>query len=621
MSGCCGSEPPNDAHPLLEDGNAKFGKAKDGKLPVRYVRLESKQQYIHVQQVEVYDSGGYNLALKTAGAVATQSSEGFDGDASNPIDGIKDEDQPWPNSNHTLNKDDPEWWEVDLGKEIQCTRVVIYNRPDQLGTLFGCTLTFLNDSRQETFPPQTLDQSRVREIMFEEPDLSWVKSNAWACTISRIARADYGLPVGCDSWVKVLSVDGNKAHCYNYKHKRETDIETSVLRKVAMEDWKRYASSEWAGWAGAFGIVGFIVGYYADLIMEFSSAWNFFQSSETQNLSFALIFLSFVSPVTCWLMLYSNSLENIASMPLFLMHVTPIIKMRSSLMQWFQWRKLVAEAVISATKAPNNAPRQEVVFTWMPVCKSVFACSLTLLFKIYGVFVQSRTSILRNTDAPELLGVFCSLCFSMVSVSHSIVALSHYGKQLGIVFKMFSVGVRFVEVSSRVVSVGLFGLVFADKHSITAVLSFDLILQLMLLLLHPSSRQLMRREMSFPMLLFWAAMMVLAAPPSFIPQLGDMHSAYYFLRMLELTGLIAMMYLRCGLPGADPSKIIGPPELVAGCELTDPYSDMLSTWTRRLLMVGYAASAMLPLLFFAACIKWLLQAPYMLKTGICSSFL
>ena len=119
---------------------------------VRYVRLEHNNQHIHVQQVEVYTKAGENAALASSGAQATQSSTVHDGDAHRALDGNTDDSQCWPNSNHT-DRRHAEWWEVDLGREIDCSRVVIHNRPDcGQDRLEGCCVKILGGSRSEVCP-------------------------------------------------------------------------------------------------------------------------------------------------------------------------------------------------------------------------------------------------------------------------------------------------------------------------------------------------------------------------------------------------------------------------------------------------------------------------------------
>ena len=76
-------------------------------------------------------TGDYNLALQI-GAVATQSTTCYSGEASRAIDGNKD--GIWANGSvlHTCNDGSISWWMVDLGagKQHTITSVSIYNRAD-----------------------------------------------------------------------------------------------------------------------------------------------------------------------------------------------------------------------------------------------------------------------------------------------------------------------------------------------------------------------------------------------------------------------------------------------------------------------------------------------------------
>jgi hypothetical protein len=131
---------------------------------IQYVRLEHSNQYIHVQQVEVYDTDGNNWALVKSGAKATASS-GSQADPNIAIDGNTDAKQGWPNSCCT-NGGPSDWWEVDLGREIQMDRVVVYNRPDTAGDrLKNCRLKLLNGDRQEVYPKRVLENVRQQEFV------------------------------------------------------------------------------------------------------------------------------------------------------------------------------------------------------------------------------------------------------------------------------------------------------------------------------------------------------------------------------------------------------------------------------------------------------------------------
>ncbi|NNC90633.1 MAG: DUF1549 domain-containing protein, partial [Akkermansiaceae bacterium] len=94
----------------------------------RYVRLElpGKKRILSVAEVEVF-SGGENVAPQGA---ATQSSTDYGGLPRLAIDGNTNGNYAASKSvTHTKEEADP-WWEVDLGRERDLSRVVVWNRTD-----------------------------------------------------------------------------------------------------------------------------------------------------------------------------------------------------------------------------------------------------------------------------------------------------------------------------------------------------------------------------------------------------------------------------------------------------------------------------------------------------------
>eukprot|EP00494_Astrolonche_serrata_P032244 UN32513 len=87
---------------------------------VQYIRIE-QNGIIHIQSLEVFDENGKNVALTSNGCKATQSALAWDGKADNPLRGVKDPKEKWPNSNHTTNIENS-WWQVDLGKPVMVTK-------------------------------------------------------------------------------------------------------------------------------------------------------------------------------------------------------------------------------------------------------------------------------------------------------------------------------------------------------------------------------------------------------------------------------------------------------------------------------------------------------------------
>lgn len=116
--------------------NKNFKKAekrtvKGSKDGVNYIQITGTG-YLHVQEVEVYDDRGINVAK---GQKASQSSTGWYGKASKPVDGQKNSrswwSRPYANSNHTKGGTN-QWWRVKLAgnKLHKITKVIVYNRPD-----------------------------------------------------------------------------------------------------------------------------------------------------------------------------------------------------------------------------------------------------------------------------------------------------------------------------------------------------------------------------------------------------------------------------------------------------------------------------------------------------------
>ena len=99
---------------------------------------------LHMQQVQVFDQSGINIALASAGGAASQSSEGWGGRAELTIDGNVDDNACWPHGGHTQVGPD-EWWQVKLPGPTDVSRIVVYNRADGFRErLVGARVTTLN---------------------------------------------------------------------------------------------------------------------------------------------------------------------------------------------------------------------------------------------------------------------------------------------------------------------------------------------------------------------------------------------------------------------------------------------------------------------------------------------
>ena len=99
------------------------------------------------------------------GATVTTSSNGWNGQPIFTVDGNKDDNQSWPNSNHTQNGDN-EWLELDLNDDYMVSRIVIYNRPDCCqDRLNGAKIKILDSSRKQIYPTIGLTSERLQEFM------------------------------------------------------------------------------------------------------------------------------------------------------------------------------------------------------------------------------------------------------------------------------------------------------------------------------------------------------------------------------------------------------------------------------------------------------------------------
>jgi mono/diheme cytochrome c family protein len=115
----------------------------------QYVRiaLPGKAKNLHLAEVQVWQ-GSKNLAQQ---GKAKQSSTGFNGPAHLANDGNTDGHYANAKStSHTATSDNP-WWEVNLGKNSEIDRIVIWNRTDAASAtqrLQNFTVSLLDHSRQ-----------------------------------------------------------------------------------------------------------------------------------------------------------------------------------------------------------------------------------------------------------------------------------------------------------------------------------------------------------------------------------------------------------------------------------------------------------------------------------------
>ena len=106
----------------------------EGPIRARFVRIElpGKQKFLSLAEVQAFamDSDGQEANVAMLGT-ARQSTTAFNGPAGLAIDGNTDgEFAVAKSTTHTAQEDNP-WWEVDLGKEQEIRRIVVWNRTDK----------------------------------------------------------------------------------------------------------------------------------------------------------------------------------------------------------------------------------------------------------------------------------------------------------------------------------------------------------------------------------------------------------------------------------------------------------------------------------------------------------
>ena len=121
---------------------------------VNFVEIRHEKS-IHIEEIEVYNEYGENVALKSKGARASESSSDGSGKVDAPIDGVahtqEAKEGKWSKGNapwcHTKSNEIG-WWKVKLaGGMHTVARVVVYNRSDCCqDVLKGATLHLLNVS-------------------------------------------------------------------------------------------------------------------------------------------------------------------------------------------------------------------------------------------------------------------------------------------------------------------------------------------------------------------------------------------------------------------------------------------------------------------------------------------
>ena len=112
---------------------------------VRYVRIECKNPFLQLSEVEVYAKNiPNNIALNKK---TSQSSTGWGGNSRRAVDGNKSGHYSHKSTSHT--NDHNSWWEIDLGLDYSIRKIVIYTRTDCCQNRINNSLIRLLDSNKK----------------------------------------------------------------------------------------------------------------------------------------------------------------------------------------------------------------------------------------------------------------------------------------------------------------------------------------------------------------------------------------------------------------------------------------------------------------------------------------
>lgn len=111
-----------------------------------HVRLPRNPSILSIAELEVY-SGGRNVAK---GKATSQSSVGAGGVPERAVDGNANHDWGGRSITHTNEgqKNRPQWWEVDLGKNVEVSKIVLHNRKGFSHRSDGVEVLLLDEKRK-----------------------------------------------------------------------------------------------------------------------------------------------------------------------------------------------------------------------------------------------------------------------------------------------------------------------------------------------------------------------------------------------------------------------------------------------------------------------------------------
>lgn len=128
---------PGPAGPKGDPGSQCKPQVPQG-IKIRYVRLENESAvYWSIAEVEIYDLGGNNIA---AGKPVSQGDETvLGGVPERALDGKKNADGTHAKQGitYTYSQGASHFWEIDLKKDSDISKIILYNRTDQVTVTSG----------------------------------------------------------------------------------------------------------------------------------------------------------------------------------------------------------------------------------------------------------------------------------------------------------------------------------------------------------------------------------------------------------------------------------------------------------------------------------------------------
>ena len=160
--------------------NNSFNKGGPGRVSeVGCCDIDDKQKAIvDTTYGGIFGVGKYKKNNNQNKTTVTASSNVYRGFADNVIDGMKNDNQTWSNSNHTKSTG-IQWVELDLHQDVSVSKITIYNRPDCCQyRLNGAVILLYNSKRERIHEPIKLNSGRVQHYPIElksQPQRGFIK--------------------------------------------------------------------------------------------------------------------------------------------------------------------------------------------------------------------------------------------------------------------------------------------------------------------------------------------------------------------------------------------------------------------------------------------------------------